>query len=103
MQDNLVKVLGKIEKIKNFWGMFHLSIPVRITVAKTYMLSQVCYVEPNDDTIVHIEEIISNFVTYQNNFAESQVFLPIKEGRMGLFKIKDFFRWAESRDLQKNP
>ena len=94
MDENWDRVLKKIEKIKNFWAMFHLSIPGRITVAKTFMLSQVCYVgtilDPSEEVMANIEKIILNFVTHKNNFAKSKVFRPTAEGGMGLFKIRDF-------------
>ena len=94
MHANWERVVKKIRKIKNFWSLFHLSIPGRICVAKTFMFSQLCYIgtilDPSSEIIKEIEDIISQFLTYKNNFAKSRVFLPVEKGGMGMFSVRSF-------------
>ena len=94
MHRNWEKVVKKIRKIKNFWSLFHLSIPGRICVAKTFMFSQICYIgtilDPSSEVIKEIENIISQFLTYKNNFAKSRVFIPVEDGGMGMFSVRNF-------------
>ena len=94
MQSNWVEKVKKIIKIRNFWQIFNLSLPGRITVVKTFLLSQICYIgvilEPLQETIDEIETIIAQFLTYRINFPKNRVFLPVEKGGLGMFRIRDF-------------
>ena len=58
--------VAKIENIGNFWQRFNLSLPGRINVAKTLMLSQIsylgCFITPQDEQLARITECVENFI-----------------------------------------
>ena len=40
IDDNWTKILNRVKKLRNFWGIFNLSLPGRINIIKCYFLSQ---------------------------------------------------------------
>jgi hypothetical protein len=60
------KIATKIINMASFWERFKLSIPGRITIAKTFMVSQLnyigCFLEPSDAILDRIQLILDNFV-----------------------------------------
>jgi hypothetical protein len=60
------KIIVKITNLTAYWERFKLSLPGRITVAKTFLVSQLnyvgCFLTPSDNIIERIQVIIDNFV-----------------------------------------
>jgi hypothetical protein len=59
-------ILEKIIRSANFWERFKLSLPGRISVAKTFLISQLnyvgCFLEPPEGLLDRIQVIIDNFI-----------------------------------------
>jgi len=57
--------IRKLEKIGNFWKRFNLSLPGRLNIINTLMLSQLsylgCFIFPNTQQILAMKVFIENF------------------------------------------
>jgi exonuclease III len=97
--DNTEEIFSKIrEKIVNlgaYWERFRLSLPGRITVAKTFLLSQLNYVaswlKPSPEMLNSIQSIIDNFVLSTLNISKERLYLPVNKGGIGMFNLATFF------------
>ncbi len=91
---NYRKIIDKIRNQISIWRPFNLSLPGRISIAKTMLYSQInylgCFLPMQDDTMSVMEDLIVSFVKGSINIAKKRVFLPVENGGLGLFPIKDF-------------
>jgi hypothetical protein len=91
---NFVPIQEKIIKQINFWSRFKLSLPGRISVAKTFMISQINYLgsifRPTDDQLITIQEVINNFIRKNLKISDNRMYLPPNKGGIGFFNIKSF-------------
>ena len=96
LQDNLMleRVEKKFKKPKNVWGRFYLSLPGRIAIAKTLMISQLSYhcsiLRPPDDWTKNIQKTIDEFSTSGLNIGKDRYYRETKVGGLGLINIDDF-------------
>ena len=71
--DNFQTVIEKMLKITRFWSRLNLSLPGRITVAKTFLISQInhigCILTPSQSQIEMMQNIIDNFCLSSINLA----------------------------------
>ena len=88
------KTISKLYGIVRFWSRFHLSLPGRISIAKTLLYSQLGYIgsiiSPTKVQIKTIENIIFGYVKSGLNIAKNRMTLPPKLGGLGLFDINDY-------------
>jgi hypothetical protein len=77
-----------------FWARFDLSLPGRITVAKTFMYSQLnyigCFLPLEQNWIDLFENLIENYVKGNLNISKERMTLQREEGGLGLFSICNF-------------
>jgi hypothetical protein len=82
--ENFDAKLEKLRKIRNFWSRFRLSLPGRILVAKTFMLSQIgylgCIVKPTVTQIKKFSELINSFIRGSLNIAKDRLNTATGEG-----------------------
>jgi hypothetical protein len=94
LKDNFVKTIQKVNGIKRFWERFNLSLPGRIAVAKSLMLSQVsylgCMVSPDTVQVNELKNLIYGFVKGKINVAKDKVTLDPKFGGLGMIDIDNF-------------
>jgi hypothetical protein len=94
LQNNFKKPVEKIKKIANFWTRFRLSLPGRINVAKTLMLSQIAYVSavitPSEGNLSEMKNLIKNFACGTLNISTANFTTGIKEGGLGFPDIEEF-------------
>jgi hypothetical protein len=66
VDDIFEKILQKITNLVSFWERFKLSIPGRITIAKTFLVSQLnyvgCFLSPSDGMIDRLQRVLDNFI-----------------------------------------
>jgi hypothetical protein len=78
LQENFYDVRKKIIKIIYFWDRFELSLPGRINIAKTFLVSQINYLGsillPNDDILNDMQEMIDKFCTKGIRFAKDRLY-----------------------------
>jgi hypothetical protein len=91
---NFQCILDKIKAIIANWTPYKLSLPGRITIAKSLMYSQInylgCFLTFPEGFITSIDDSITSFVKGKLNVAKKRLYKPVKEGGLGLFKIPNF-------------
>jgi exonuclease III len=84
----------KIRNQINFWMRFELSLPGRISIAKTFMYSQLnylgCFLPMERERINNIETLIEGYVKGPLNISKARMTLPREEGGVGLFSVETF-------------
>jgi hypothetical protein len=87
-------VANKVLKQVQFWSRFKLSLPGRIIIAKTFMISLLnylgCVFEPDEATTERIQELINTFVRKNLKISECILYLPPENGGAGFFNIHEF-------------
>ena len=96
MQNNWTSILRKMNKIKNFWGIFSLTIPGKVSIIKTFLLPQITYLSsiltPNNHTINDIENLIVSFLNQNTKIARSKIFDSVQNGGLGVPNIRYFLK-----------
>jgi hypothetical protein len=92
--ENFDKVIRKMRQIVGNWSRFRLTLPGRIAIAKSLLLSQVTFpgtiLNPTQLQITEMSEIIENFVTVNIVIAKERIYAPVKKGGLGLINIESF-------------
>ena len=90
------EILSKINRLTLFWERFRLSLPGRLTIMKTFLISQLnyigCFLPAPDDKLQAIQRIINNYVKKNIRMAEDKIYLPPNLGGLGIFNIKKFLQ-----------
>jgi hypothetical protein len=96
LSKNFDETISQLIKTKNFWARFHLSLPGRIAVAKTLMLSKLsylgCILNPDPDQLLEINNIITSFVKGKMNVAHEKIMAPVEIGGLGMINLNDFLK-----------
>ncbi len=91
---NFENITTKIDSIIRFWERFYLSLPGKLTIYKTFLLSQINYIAtiftPSQDTIANIEKKMETFVTKGFSLSANRIYSPVKVGGLGMFKLSEF-------------
>ena len=89
-EDTIVKT----RKIANFWKRFNLSLPGRLGIAKTLLLSQIsytgCIISPTRGQFSTLKDIVYGFIKGSLNISKERITLPTKEGGLGMIDLEDF-------------
>jgi hypothetical protein len=66
LQENFEPVIGKIRQLIGSWDRYNLSLPGKIGVAKTMLLSQIgyigCIITPDPEQVDTMQELIDGYV-----------------------------------------
>ena len=94
LQDCHEATVIKIRKIATFWDRFFLSLPGRINIAKTMMLSQLsylgCIISPSKDQLLNIKTIVDKFIVGKLNVAKDRIYRPTTLGGLGMIDLSEF-------------
>jgi exonuclease III len=94
LHENWTKVREKIINLISFWERFRLSLPGRIAIAKTYLISQInylgCIFSFKEEDIDSIQLLINNFIRKNLRLSEQRIYLAPEYGGIGFFKISEF-------------
>jgi hypothetical protein len=92
--ENFNETISQLIKVKNFWSRFNLSIPGRIAIAKTLMLSKLsylgCMLDPDPVQLAEINNVIINFIRGKLNISVERITSPPDRGGLGMINIDDF-------------
>jgi hypothetical protein len=94
LKENFSNVITKITGQISFWSRFRLSLPGRITIAKTYLISQInylgCVFRPSDEQIAVMQRIINSFIKKGLNISDERMYADPESGGLGFFNISNF-------------
>jgi hypothetical protein len=91
---NFVQIRDKILRLVRFWERFKLSLPGRIAIAKTFLVSQLnylgCVFRPEPHVLADIQLIINGFIKKNLNISRDRICRPVELGGLGFFILEDF-------------
>lgn len=91
---NFNRCIEKIRSQVSFWSRFKLSLPGRIAIAKTFMLSQInylgCVFVPTVDQLSQMQDIINNYIRRNLQISNDRIFLPPADGGIGIPNLTEF-------------
>jgi hypothetical protein len=80
--------------LTNFWSRFRLTLPGRINIAKTVLLSQIGYVgaisTPDPEQLSDMQNLINNFIKGSLRIAKSNIATNIDKGGVQMIELNDF-------------
>jgi hypothetical protein len=86
--------IAKIQNIIEYWERFYLSLAGRISVCKTFMLSQIGYIgsflSPTNNQMKRLQDIMDKFCLGTMRIAKKKLYLPPSQGGLGLIKISSY-------------
>jgi hypothetical protein len=89
-------VIQKISGIIEYWERFYLSLAGRISVCKTFMLSQIGYagsfITPTNNQAKRIQDLMDNFCLNSLRIARKKLYLPPALGGLGLINVKNYIK-----------
>jgi len=84
----------KVEKVINYWSKFYLSLVGKVSVAKTFIYSQLAYMCTawtfSDNFNKMVEDKIIKFVNSHTKVGKEKIFSNVNTGGLGLFKVADY-------------
>jgi hypothetical protein len=94
LDNNFDRTLDSLKKSIDFWKRFHLTLPGRINVIKSLLISQVIYLGsflmPSPVKFKKIQDLLDKFALGKMNFAVNRISLPCEQGGLGLFDLENF-------------
>jgi hypothetical protein len=94
LQGNFRTIKEKILNLIRFWERFKLSLPGRISIAKTFMVSQLnylgCVFRPDPDLLSEIQSMLDCFIKKNLNISRERICRPVSLGGLGFFNLSDF-------------
>jgi hypothetical protein len=95
-EKNIDCAVEKIKKIAAFWSRFKLSLPGRINVAKSLMLSQINFhgavLNISNEKILKIQGLINSFVTGSFKFDKDLINCTPSRGGLGMINVKNYIQ-----------
>ena len=86
----------KISSLINFWTRFKLTLPGRLTIMKTCLVSQLnyigCFLPVSDLSINQLQLKVNNFVKGSLQVSSERLYLDPEHGGLGIFNLKQFFQ-----------
>jgi hypothetical protein len=84
----------KICRLINVWDRYRLSLPGRIGIFKTLLLSQLSFhgsiLRPSSEMLSKIQNIMNNFVLGSTKVAKDRLYLEPKQGGLGLINVDTY-------------
>jgi hypothetical protein len=94
LKNNFTIVIEKVKNLISYWSRFKLSLPGRISVAKTFLLSQINYLGsiflPDPDQLRCLQTMINTFIKKNLNISDTRIYLPPSSGGLGFFNLENF-------------
>jgi hypothetical protein len=94
LDSNFTEIHGKITRSIAYWKRYNLSLPGRINIIKSLLVSLLnylgCFLMPKTATLNSIQRALDDFAIGTLKVARNRVCLAVDEGGLGLFKLDDF-------------
>jgi hypothetical protein len=91
---NFENILTNIRKKIEFWNRFYLTLPGRICVIKSLLISPLShlgsFLMPTKPMLNNIQKTLDNFAKGKLNIAVSKITVPVEAGGLGLFNVEEF-------------
>jgi hypothetical protein len=96
LKDNFDITINKMRNICLFWNRFNLSLPGRICVAKSLLLSQIsylgCFLDPTCEQLSLMKKIIESFIVGTQKISIEKIYLSSSTGGVGMIRLAEFLQ-----------
>jgi hypothetical protein len=96
LESNFERTAVSIDKSIAYWERYNLTLPGRINVAKSLLVSLLnylgCFLMPSRNIFKKIQTSIDDFTVGRLNVARNRITIPLESGGLGMFKLDDFLR-----------
>jgi hypothetical protein len=96
LDNNFEQTAVSIDKSIAYWERYNLTLPGRINVAKSLLVSLLnylgCFLMPSRNVLKKIQNSIDDFTVGRLNVAKNRITIPLEYGGLGMFKLDDFLR-----------
>jgi hypothetical protein len=114
LETNWDGVRNKMGNLARYWGQFNISLPARIMVAKTYIVSQAIYLmgvlKLSAERAEEFNKIVMDFVIKNGQpLARQKWFIPATRGGYNMVDFKTLdtcikaswvFKWCKNNDIK---
>jgi exonuclease III len=94
LTDHFDEKIQKIRRLIGSWSRFNLSLPGRISIAKTMLLSQIgyigCFITPTDIQLNTMQSLIDGYVKQDLVIAADRLHAKPNEGGLGLIRLASY-------------
>jgi hypothetical protein len=94
LDENFVLIHESIKKSVRYWSRYNLTLPGRINVAKSLLVSLLnylgCFLMPKPATLNAIQKSVDDFIIGSEKIARARIYLPPDCGGLGCFKFDEF-------------
>jgi hypothetical protein len=94
LPSNFTGVITKITSLISYWSRFKLSLPGRIAISKTFLISQINYLgsifKPTDLQVQTMQLLINNFIKKNLKISDERMYSSPGIGGLGFFNISEF-------------
>ncbi len=94
LNDNFVNIHGSVKKTIGYWKRYNLTLPGRINVAKSLLVSLInylgCFMMPEGNTLNSIQKSIDDYIIDKLRVARNRLYLHVDAGGVGCFKLDEF-------------
>ena len=84
LHDNFEKVIAKMLNVVNFWHRFNLTLPGRMAIANTFLLSLLnhigCFLTPLPDQLDRMQNLYNNFCIGKLNISKNRYYSNPRKG-----------------------
>ena len=89
--DNFASATNNIRKLIAQWSQYNLTLIGRISISKTFLISQLTYLgavlTPTDDCLIIIKKLIESYVIGKMPLAKDRIYRKPDAGGLGLIDI----------------
>jgi hypothetical protein len=86
--------IRKVRQLVGSWERYNLSLPGKIGIAKTMLISQIgyigCIITPTEAQLNTLQELIDGYVTRGIVLAKDRLYTKAREGGLGLIKLESY-------------
>jgi hypothetical protein len=94
LNQNFKNIIAKITNLISFWERYRLSLPGRVSIAKTFLVSQLnylgCFLLPCEDDLKKIQMLINNYIRKNLKISDERIERVPELGGAGFFNLKNF-------------
>ncbi len=94
LESHFDEKIAKIKQLIGNWSRFNLSLPGRIAISKTMLISQIgyigCIVTPTQLQLNVMQSLIDNYVKASTVIANDRLYLKPSEGGLGLINLNSY-------------
>jgi hypothetical protein len=96
LDQNFESIITKVRYLANKWSRFTLSLPGKIAISKTMLVSQIgyiaCIISPTRAQVSALQSICDDYVTNGIVIARDRLYTKPKYGGLGLINIETYYK-----------